>query len=73
MLLQVFVGSASDGLLMPGDKLVGINHQDTSRMTHLEAQNLIKSSGPSAKIDVIRYGAVNKIGVLTIFMGAFLF
>jgi hypothetical protein len=52
---QVFVGSASDGVFIPGDKVVGINHQDTSRLTHLEAQNLIKSSGTAAKIDVIRY------------------
>jgi len=53
---KVFVGSASEGLLMPGDKVVGINHQDTSKLTHLEAQNLIKYAGTSAKIDVIRPG-----------------
>lgn len=53
---KVFVGSASEGLLMAGDKVVGINHQDTSKLTHLEAQNLIKYAGTSAKIDVIRPG-----------------
>ena len=54
MLFQVFVGSASEGLLMPGDKVIGINHQDTSNLTHLEAQNLIKSSGTAATVDVLR-------------------
>ena len=53
-LFQVFVGSASEGLLMPGDKVVGINHQDATKLTHLEAQNLIKHAGTSAKIDVVR-------------------
>jgi len=51
---KVFVGSASEGLLMPGDKVVGINHQDATKLTHLEAQNLIKHAGTSAKIDVVR-------------------
>jgi hypothetical protein len=32
------VGTASEGVLFPGDRVVSINHQDTSRMTHLEAQ-----------------------------------
>ena len=27
LFFQVFVGSASEGLLMAGDKVVGINHQ----------------------------------------------
>jgi len=53
---KVFVGSASEGLLMPGDKVVGINHQDATKLTHLEAQNLIKHAGTSAKIDVVRPG-----------------
>ena len=39
---------------MPGDKVVGINHQDATKLTHLEAQNLIKHAGTSAKIDVVR-------------------
>ena len=54
MFLQVFVGSASEGLLMPGDRVVGINHQDASKLTHLEAQNLMKSAGTTAKVDVVR-------------------
>ena len=52
--LQVFVGSASEGLLMPGDRVVGINHQDASKLTHLGAQNLMKSAGTTAKVDVVR-------------------
>jgi len=55
-IIRVFVGSASEGLLMPGDKVVGINHQDATKLTHLEAQNLIKHAGTSAKIDVVRPG-----------------
>ena len=54
MFLEVFVGSASEGLLMPGDRVVGINHQDASKLTHLEAQNLMKSAGTTAKVDVVR-------------------
>ena len=56
IVFQVFVGSASDGMLYPGDKVLSINHQDTSRMTHLEAQNLIKKAGTSAQLDLIRPG-----------------
>jgi len=55
-IVKVFVGTASEGLLMPGDRVVGINHQDTSKLTHLEAQSLIKSAGTAAKIDVVRQG-----------------
>jgi len=55
-IVKVFVGSASEGLLMPGDRVVGINHQDASKLTHLEAQNLMKSAGTTAKVDVVRQG-----------------
>ena len=41
--LQVFVGSASEGILYPGDKLASINYQDASKMTHLQAQNIMKT------------------------------
>ena len=63
-LFQVFVGSASDGQLVPGDKVVSINHQDTSKLTHLEAQNLIKNSGTSAQVEVIRHGYNPQSGYL---------
>ena len=50
------MGSASEGMLYPGDKVASINHQDTSRMSHLEAQNMIKSAGTLARLDIIRPG-----------------
>ena len=59
---QVFVGSASEGILYPGDKVVSINYQDTSKMTHLQAQNVMKSAGTSVKLDVIRPGLQNQRG-----------
>jgi len=63
-IIKVFVGSASDGQLVPGDKVVSINHQDTSKLTHLEAQNLIKNSGTSAQVEVIRHGYNPQSGYL---------
>ena len=50
------MGSASDGLLYPGDKVISINHQDTSRMTHMDAQNLLRKAGTSAQLDLVRPG-----------------
>ena len=54
--LQVFVGSASEGILYPGDKLASINYQDASKMTHQQAQNIMKTAGTSVKLDVVRPG-----------------
>lgn len=54
--LQVFIGSASEGILYPGDKLASINYQDATKLTHLQAQNVMKSAGTSVKLDVARPG-----------------
>ena len=52
----MFVGSASEGILYPGDKLASINYQDATKMTHLQAQNSMKTAGTSVKLDVARPG-----------------
>lgn len=51
---NVFVGSASDGLLQPGDRIVSVNSIPTQNLTHVEAQNLFRSSGTSAQLGVGR-------------------
>ena len=53
---QVFVGGAADGVLYPGDKVASINHQDTSKMTHHDAQNLLRKAGTSAQLNIVRPG-----------------
>ena len=58
-LFQVFVGGAADGVLYPGDKVASINHQDTSRMTHHDAQNLLRKAGTSAQLNIVRPGVVD--------------
>ena len=40
--VQVFVGSASAGLLVPGDILLSINNQNTEGMQHWQAQHIFK-------------------------------
>ena len=54
-MLQVFIGTASEGVLEPGDKILAINDQPTAGLTHLEAQNMFKTTGTSAKVDVARW------------------
>ena len=39
---QVFVGSASDGVLETGDRLLTINKIPTEGITHIEAQNIFR-------------------------------
>lgn len=51
---KIFVGSAAEGILFPGDKVVAINHQDTSRLTHMEAQNQMKMAGTNVQLDIVR-------------------
>jgi len=56
-IIKVFVGSASEGLLLPGDKILSINSQDTGEVDHSQAQLMFKTSGTSAKIEVARTGS----------------
>ena len=39
---KVFVGSASDGVLEAGDRLLAINNRSTEGITHVEAQNIFR-------------------------------
>ena len=43
-LSQVFVGSASEGVLEAGDRLLTINKRPTEGITHVEAQNIFRQS-----------------------------
>jgi len=51
---NVFVGSASDGVLEAGDQLLSINKRPTEGITHVEAQNIFRSSGTLAELEVAR-------------------
>jgi len=51
---NVFVGSASDGVLEAGDRLLRINNRPTEGITHVEAQNIFRSSGTLAELEVAR-------------------
>merc|ERR1712212_1364067 len=51
---NVFVGSASDGVLEAGDRLLSINKRPTEGITHVEAQNIFRSSGTLAELEVAR-------------------
>jgi len=57
--IKVFVGSASDGLLCPGDVILSINNQNTQDISHFDAQHLFKSSGTSARLVVARLASNN--------------
>lgn len=52
--VRVFVGSASDGVLEAGDRLLRINNRPTEGITHVEAQNIFRSSGTLAELEVAR-------------------
>merc|ERR1711971_1116534 len=51
---NVFVGSASDGVLEAGDRLLSINNRPTEGITHVEAQNIFRNSGTLAELEVAR-------------------
>jgi len=53
---NVFVGTGSEGVLQVGDQILGINNQPTKDLTHAEAQNIFKTSGTSATLDISRLG-----------------
>jgi len=54
---NVFVGSGSEGVLQAGDKILSINNQDTSSLSHLDAQNLFRKSGTKAQLEIGRVGS----------------
>merc|ERR1712209_114538 len=51
---NVFVGSASEGVLEAGDRLLAINGRLTDGITHVEAQNIFRNSGTLAELEVAR-------------------
>merc|ERR1712172_123702 len=51
---NVFVGSASEGVLEAGDRLLTINKRPTEGITHVEAQNIFRDSGTLAELEVAR-------------------
>merc|ERR1712038_401847 len=51
---NVFVGSASDGVLEAGDRLLAINNRSTEGITHVEAQNIFRNSGTLAELELAR-------------------
>jgi len=51
---KVFVGSASEGVLEAGDRLLAINGRPTDGITHVEAQNIFRNSGTLAELEVAR-------------------
>eukprot|EP00092_Neocalanus_flemingeri_P006967 GFUD01007519.1.p1 GENE.GFUD01007519.1~~GFUD01007519.1.p1 ORF type:complete len:302 (-),score=78.08 GFUD01007519.1:120-1025(-) len=53
-IIKVFVGSASSCLLVPGDKILSINSQNTQDVTHTQAQTMFRTSGTSARLEVAR-------------------
>jgi len=56
-IVKVFVGSGSEGVLQAGDKILSINNQDTSNLSHLDAQNLFRKSGTKAQLEIGRVGS----------------
>lgn len=55
-LLQVSLGSAAEGLLQVGDRVVRLEHNDSKNLTHLDAQNIFKNAGTAITLDISRQG-----------------
>ena len=57
ILFQVAIGTAGEGVLHVGDRVVGLDHLDASQLTHADAQNIFKHAGTSIKLDIVRPSA----------------
>jgi len=53
---NVFVGTGSEGVLEPGDKILSINNQPTNNISHVDANNLFRKSGTKATLEIVRPG-----------------
>merc|ERR1711962_1016159 len=56
---NVFVGSASEGVLQPGDRILNLNSQSTDSMSHREVQDIFRNSGTMAELEVARETSVD--------------
>ncbi|KAK3788686.1 hypothetical protein RRG08_042337 [Elysia crispata] len=51
---QIEHGSPAQGQLVPGDQIIGIGHQSTRGLTHMEANSLIKGAGNVLHLTIVR-------------------
>jgi len=56
---NVFVGSASEGVLQPGDQLLSLNNLSADSLTHKEVQDVFRNSGTVAQLEVGRSDRVD--------------
>ena len=54
---QVAIGTAGEGVLHVGDRVLGLDHLDASQLTHADAQNIFKHAGTAIKLDIVRPNA----------------
>ena len=50
------IGTAGEGILRVGDRVVGIDNLDATKLTHADAQNVFKHAGTSIALDIVRWG-----------------
>ncbi|XP_059097378.1 uncharacterized protein LOC131891751 isoform X4 [Tigriopus californicus] len=53
---RISIGSAADGILHVGDRIVQIEHHNATKLAHFDAQNIIKHSGTNLKLGISRPG-----------------
>ena len=49
------IGTAGEGILHVGDRVVAIDHLDAAKLTHADAQNIFKHAGTSIALDIVRF------------------
>eukprot|EP00094_Tigriopus_californicus_P004500 TCALIF_04336-PA protein Name:"Similar to Pdlim7 PDZ and LIM domain protein 7 (Rattus norvegicus)" AED:0.26 eAED:0.26 QI:376/0.75/1/1/0.25/0.8/5/156/227 len=54
--IKISIGSAADGILHVGDRIVQIEHHNATKLAHFDAQNIIKHSGTNLKLGISRPG-----------------
>ncbi len=55
--MQVSLGSAAEGVLRVGDRLVAINGVDARRLSHADAQEVFRRAGNSLNLGIARLGS----------------
>lgn len=57
---KVESGSPVAGVLSPGDNIIGIGHSDARNMTHMQANQMIRSAGNILQLTIVKgHGDVN--------------